>query len=374
MVVSYAQEFTLGFYTSPNLKNWTHASNFSHHGLLGLQYECPNLVEMPIMDSEETAWMLAISINPGAPLGGSITEYFPGSFNGTVFTPVDGAARIADFGKDNYAGQWFYGIDPSEPQISLGWTSNWQYAQTVPTGPLEGWRSSMSVPRVNYFANVTRIGWDLISLPYDLTPITESPDAGPFASNTSLANASLVVDYSTVSSGALYINATVSNLNSSTLGDFAYATLNMTFLSSQSSESVSLGQYFSGDAPFFLNRGNIHGFQNPFFTDKFSTSILFDYDTDTGLASYTLSLVIDRSIIEVFLQDGAHSATATFFPEDPLDTLIVKSGGLPDGVDVAVDVWALESGWATEGASSTNATFTTTTTAATIAQRGWMSM
>ncbi|RSH82822.1 hypothetical protein EHS25_005812 [Saitozyma podzolica] len=108
MALSYATEFTVGIYTSPNLKDWTHASNFTHAGLLGLQYECPNLVEVPFKNSSGTGWVLGIGINPGAPLGGSIDQYIPGQFNGTHFTAFDSAARIADFGKDNYAGQWFF--------------------------------------------------------------------------------------------------------------------------------------------------------------------------------------------------------------------------------------------------------------------------
>jgi len=126
MVVSYAVDFTLGFYTSENLVNWTHASNISNIGLLGLQYECPNLVQMPFEGQDDPAWLLAISINPGAPLGGSITEFFPGEFNGTHFEPFDRAARIEDFAKDNYAGQYFYGIPGDQNQISIGWASNWQ--------------------------------------------------------------------------------------------------------------------------------------------------------------------------------------------------------------------------------------------------------
>jgi beta-fructofuranosidase len=73
MVVAYAQEFTIGIFTSPDLKSWTHASNFSHHGLLGLQYEVPNLVKMP-MKGGSSMYLLLISINPGAPLGGSIVS------------------------------------------------------------------------------------------------------------------------------------------------------------------------------------------------------------------------------------------------------------------------------------------------------------
>lgn len=126
MVVAHPIDFTFEFLTSENLIEWTHGSNLTNIGLLGLQYECPNLVEMPMEGQDELVWLLALSINPGAPLGGSITEYFPGEFNGTHFEPFDGAARIADFAKDNYAGQWFYGIPGSERQVSMAWASNWQ--------------------------------------------------------------------------------------------------------------------------------------------------------------------------------------------------------------------------------------------------------
>ena len=50
-----------------------------------------------------------------------------------------------DFGKDNYAGVTWSDI-PAEDgrRIFLGWMSNWQYANQVPT---ERWRSAMTLPR-----------------------------------------------------------------------------------------------------------------------------------------------------------------------------------------------------------------------------------
>lgn len=354
MVVSYAQDFVIGIYTSPNLKNWTHASNFSHHGLLGLQYECPNLVPIPMLSNASIAdplnpsnfastgsmYLLAISINPGAPLGGSIAQYFPGTFNGTVFTPVDSAARIADFGKDNYAGQWFYGIPPTEPQISIAWASNWQYAQVVPTGQLEGFRSVMSLPRQNVLANTTRQPYQLVSFPVDLTQLYTT-SAGSSLANSTTANSSLLYDYSTtVPSGALYFSLNVTGIPAVN----ASGTANFTFLSSVSGESLRGGFFFGGDTPFWLNRGYIRGFENPFLTDKFSVTNLIDPDTHT----FRLDVVIDRSILEVFLDGGVRSATTTFFPEAPLDTLMVSTGGLNPGVGVAVEVWGLKSAWAAE--------------------------
>ncbi|KAF2428609.1 hypothetical protein EJ08DRAFT_592159 [Tothia fuscella] len=334
MVIAYAQEFAIGFFTSPDLKDWTHASNFSYHGLLGLQYECPNLVEMPINGTSETKWVLQISINPGAPLGGSIAEYFPGDFNGTHFQAVDAVARIADFGKDNYAGQFFYGTPAGQDAVSIAWASNWQYTQITPTGPKEGWRSSMSLPRRNFLVNTTRVGWDMVSTPYDMTPVI----GDELASNSSFGNGTLFVDYREVESNALRFQVDVSGINSSTIS--GSATLNFTIRSPVSNEYLEGGFYFGGDNPFFLNRGGVRGFDNVFFTDKFSTTNLIKGD-----GTWSLVGVIDRSILEVFLDGGERSATTTFFSNEPLTQLIVSAAGVQESMTIAITVYAINSAW-----------------------------
>lgn len=348
LVIAYAQEFVIGIYTSPDLKTWTHASNFSLAGLFGLQYECPNLVQIPMLKNASvesplapsnfastSMYVLTLSINPGAPLGGSITEYFPGRFNGTHFTAVDAGARIADFGKDNYAGQFFYGVPPTSPQVSIAWASNWQYAQVVPTGQRENFRSSMSLPRHNVLANTARGPYTLISLPYDLLSVYSSTT--PLAKTTK-ANSSVLYDYSsTVPSGALYFSMNISSIPlANTTG-----TANFTFLSSVTGESIRGGFFLGGDTPFFINRGNIRGFDDPFFTDKFSTNNLINTETRT----FRLQGVIDRSILEVFLDNGLRSATTVFFPVGELDTVMITTGGLNRGVQVEAAVWGLVSTW-----------------------------
>ncbi|KAG4030461.1 hypothetical protein MFRU_012g01940 [Monilinia fructicola] len=340
MVVAYARAFEIGIFTSPDLKEWTAASNFSHHGLLGLQYECPNLVPIPVAGGtgDEDTYLLIISINPGAPLGGSTTQYFPGTFNGTHFTPLDSATRLSDFSKDNYAGQFFHGIPADEDPVFLAWISNWEYAQQVPTGELEGWRSSMSLPRRTHLANVTRTGWSLISYPFDLSPLYNA--SAPLAANAHLGNGNLSVEYAaSVPSGALYLSVNVTNIPNNTL---AQGTLNFTFSASSTGESVSGGMYLGGDAPFWLSRRNLHGFAetNPFFTDRFSVG-----NTINDQGTFTLDVVIDRTVLEVFLDAGRSSGTMTFFPEGKLDTLVVGTAGLNEGVVVAASVWGLEGAW-----------------------------
>ncbi|ATY66193.1 beta-fructofuranosidase [Cordyceps militaris] len=337
LVIAYAQEYEIGIFTSPDLKEWKHASNFSHTGLLTLQWECPNLVQMPYLDSngkkQDGMWLLAISVNPGAPLGGSITQYYPGHFNGTHFAAVDNAARILDFGKDNYAGQFFYGTAEDEPPVFFGWASNWQYTQVVPTGE-EGWRSAMTVPRRSYLTKAKRIGWKLVTEPYDLEPVMGSL----LASNTSMVNGSLTVDFARVDSNALYWEANITGLPATGISESA--TLNFTFIAPQTSEFVRGGYYLGGDTPFFIDRGGAKGFDNVFFTDKFSTNSLTDG------SSWRMSGILDRSILEVFLDGGIESATVNYFTTQPLTLMVVGTSSMPDGANVSVSVYALESAWA----------------------------
>jgi beta-fructofuranosidase len=344
VVVAHAQEFVVGIWTSTDLKEWTFASNFTRHGFLGAQYECPNLVKMPVRDADTGAvidekYVLAISIQPGAPLGGSITEYFVGDFNGTHFVPSDSVTRLTDFAKDNYAAQFFYGVPDGQNQINIGWASNWQYAQQVPTGNLEGWRSAMTAPRVNYLIEAPRIGMVIVDELYDLSPILDKQLHG-----STLGNGTVALDYSEVESGALYVEVNVTNINTTQLT--AYSTLNLTFSSPASGEMLQSGFYFGGDTPFFINRGGIRGFDNVFFTDKFSTSDIYSSSGGGTLASWNMKAIIDRSIFEVFVDRGIHAATVVFYPAQPLTALNLAVRDLPAGARVSVDIWSLKGAWA----------------------------
>jgi sucrose-6-phosphate hydrolase SacC (GH32 family) len=59
--------------------------------------------------------------------------------------PADESALWADYGADIYAGVSWSDVPQSDGRrVWLGWMSNWQYANEVPTSP---WRSAMSIPR-----------------------------------------------------------------------------------------------------------------------------------------------------------------------------------------------------------------------------------
>ncbi|HYG33208.1 MAG TPA: GH32 C-terminal domain-containing protein, partial [Clostridia bacterium] len=59
--------------------------------------------------------------------------------------PAPEPALWVDYGKDYYAAVSWSDIPKSDGRrLWLGWMSNWEYAQEVPTSP---WRSAMSIPR-----------------------------------------------------------------------------------------------------------------------------------------------------------------------------------------------------------------------------------
>lgn len=346
MAVSYAQDFTVGIYTSPNLRDWAHASNFSHHGLLGLQYECPNLVPIPadpaLSPSDAGAapgYAMLVSLNPGAPLGGSVSELFLGDFDGYTFTPLDGSTRLTDFAKDNYATQFFFGLPGSSAAanaISLGWASNWQYTNLAPTAS-ECWRSAMSLPRQNVVRRIPRTGWTVAAVPYDMTPVLDEQ----LVNETWAGNGSLALDFANVDSNALYLRTNVTGLPvNGTTG--AAATWNFTLLSPVSGEVLRGGMQFAGDATFWLDRGACRGFANVFFTDKFSAAMELYPD-----GTWTIEFVIDRSMMEIFIDRGDYVATSLFFTEAPLTVLSVAADGLASAnTTIMTEVWALRSTWA----------------------------
>ena len=140
MTLACQQE--IRFYASPNLKEWTYLSSFGKDlGAHGGVWECPELLKLKIKNEklkiEETKYVLLVSINPGGPFGGSATQYFVGDWDGKEFKVEslklkDESSKWLDYGKDNYSTFTFHN-SPDGRLVAMGWMSNWQYAEVVPT-------------------------------------------------------------------------------------------------------------------------------------------------------------------------------------------------------------------------------------------------
>lgn len=143
----YADERVARFYESKDLRTWKFLSEFGPAGTTEGQWECPDLMQLPVEGTNQNKWVLMISRNPGAPQGGTGVQYFVGEFDGTKFineTPDD-VKQWVDYGKDFYATQRFANLPASDRRIIwMGWLGNWQYANKEPTSP---WRGVQSIPR-----------------------------------------------------------------------------------------------------------------------------------------------------------------------------------------------------------------------------------
>jgi fructan beta-fructosidase len=127
------------------LKYWALLGEFGQSiGAHGGVWECPDLIPMKVPDGSQK-WVLLVSINPGGPQKGSATQYFIGDFNQGIFTPDDTMIRWLDYGPDNYAGVTWANLPADQDRnLWVGWMSNWDYAQVVPTST---WRSALTLPR-----------------------------------------------------------------------------------------------------------------------------------------------------------------------------------------------------------------------------------
>ena len=349
MSVAKSHQYRIQFYRSNNLKNWKRTSYFELYGLLGYQYECPNLAKIQYegvqkpwidnVDEDGNLWVLFISINPGSLQGGSSTEYFIGTFDGLKFTPIKNYAAPIDYGKDFYALQVFFTSpkdnDNKEQVHAIAWTSNWQYCATVPT---DNWRSSMSLVRKLELA-------DFESAPGTKIPFIKST---PLLNETKLRYGSEgsfdsdgenikfdyfhpkhTIDISESLNGAIEFNLewkvidkqwTKSNPANFYLDFRGYAIPD---------EYLRLG-YQAEAGAFFIDRGNtnvewVH--TNRFFTDKISVNV------QPSDGQYKLHGIIDRNIVELYFGDGFQVLTNTFF---------MTGGNFIGSIDISIDSIAFD--------------------------------
>lgn len=320
MTVAYSQDFQIAFYSSTDLKSWREESRFGPAGILGNQYECPNLFPVPIQGGYrdgQMAWMLLVSINPGMPLGGSGVEYFFGDWNGTTFTPEDTVSRIADFGKDWYAPQVFNN-GPTGQAITIGWASNWQYTNVVPTSP---YRSTMSSPRemklVWTALNPMKWGYQLAMQPYNLEAINSTM----LTNTTDSANTTVALN----GDGAFQIRANFSipsaALTNATNG--TNPTGEFRIFDTSNSSYLKVGFTFGNPIVVYVDRrfaGKTFADDNPYFTDRFSQQIQPIYQTANDTTSDQLMdmrIIVDRTVSEVFAQQGiASSVVLTYWDNE----------------------------------------------------------
>lgn len=329
MAIALSREHKVQFYESQNLTQWSLMSEFSG-GIFGVDYECPNLT--PVKDQDgNSKWILFLSINPGMPLGGSGTQYFIGDFDGKEFVAETNSTQLLEFTKDNYALQYISqgsilnGNSSYGENAFIGWVGNWQYAQTTPTGL---WRSALTLAR-NYTLKDNEYNQTLLlQSPLNLESLRINSEAVNTSVSLNSTNKNISMEMPIVST-ALEINI---KGNFSKLPTNATAAQGRVFLRFANSfdEYLEAGlDWGNGGGQLWLNRDQLKGFNDPFYTGKFSAA------TDVSKDNFEWRIILDASVIEFFADEGLTVGTMTYFPKIPLTELYLES---PSGESVDLDV------------------------------------
>ena len=277
------------FYSSSNLINWTKESEigknlFAHGGV----WECPDLLSFNV--NGKTIWVLLVSMNPGGPNGGSATQYILGDFDGHEFKPYSIDIKWMDYGPDNYAGVTFSNV--GDRNILIGWMSNWNYANVVPTVK---WRSAMTVARELKLIeqnnkNINSNRFLLVS-----SPVKEMKNA--FAEIISKEN---IIP------------------NRIDLKDMKVTNFEI-ILSNIFNEKLIVG-YHADKKQFYIDRtkAGVSNFYQVFSAVAVAPRL-------SNAMNMDISILLDKTSIELFADGGRTVMTALFFPTSPYTKWEIKS-------------------------------------------------
>ena len=328
MAVVLAEQRKVSFYRSPDLKAWTHLSDFGPQGAHPVRnWECPDLFELPVEgEPGRTKWILQVDSGMGHPWTGSGCQYFVGEFDGVRFTndnPPETALWL-DWGRDFYAAQSYSDV-PAEDgrRIVIGWISNWMYARQKPTAP---WRGAQSVPRelrLKRFAE----GLRLVQQPvHEIETLRGRSlrlrDLGISEANREIAAAGFAGD-------TLDLQAEIQVGTARAVG----------FRLLQGEGEETLVGFTASPSEVYVDRTNSGegGFHDTF--PGRHTARLQPVD-----GRVSLRILVDRSVVEVFAGGGRVAITDRVFPKPSSTGMsLFAEGG--DAHVASLEAWNIRSAW-----------------------------
>ena len=299
-------------YNSPNMREWTYLSAFGKGiGNHDAVWECPDLFELNVKGSSQSKYVLLVSNSRKLPNSGSATQYFVGDFDGKEFI-LDPSFKEEliqkkdfwmDFGKDNYAGvTWQNTQTQAGDKYLIGWMSNWEYATKVPT---VGWRSAMTLPRT-------------LSLhPHDSSYRLVSQ---PVNTLKQYREELKTMESQPIDQEMLLYQGEVAGIEMEFTLDRPRTGKIFFALSSDLGEHLDFG-YDADKEVYFIDRtqsGRVDF--SPTFANQRSTAPRFS-------ASEKIKgrVIVDKTSVEVFWDEGMTTLTETFFPTQPMHKLKIKS-------------------------------------------------
>jgi len=311
-IMALAAQDRAHFYTSKNLKDWAFESEFGKElGGHGGVWECPDLFPLKVEGTNEEKWVLIININPGGPNKGSAAQYFVGDFDGKTFKTDElftkqlqnEKAAWLDWGKDNYASVSFDNV-PQNKRVIIGWMSNWEYAQEVPT---EAWRSSMTVAR-EVSLKKTKDGYILKNIPVAQLKNYEGKSVQKKI-NLKAENKLLGKSEIDLTKAVLDLD-----LKKMTAGNYTFTLKNslreqLIFGIDNKTKELFVDRSKSGETDFGKN-----------YATPISKAPL-----GKVYSSAKMKVVIDKTSVEIFFNDGEKVMTEIFFPNEGFSELSIST-------------------------------------------------
>ena len=303
------------FYSSLNLREWILESSFGaafgqHDGM----WECPDLFPIKVSGQDETKWVLLVSINPAAPNGGSGTQYFVGDFDGQKFTldtdfkqqlQQDRAVWL-DYGRDNYAGVTWSNIPKKDGRkLFIGWMSNWEYARDVPT---ETWRSAMTIPRE---LKLKKNEKEFVLSSAPVTELSKYVSKTIVKETLTVNNQKTIITQSEIDLSRVRIQLEMNHLKSDKY-DFTFQ--------NSFGDRLSFG-IDNIKKQYYLNRQNSGKVT---FSDKFANTIS-KAPIKNPSNMLKIEVLVDKTSIEVFYNDGETIMTEIFFPNEPFEAFSINT-------------------------------------------------
>lgn len=310
-VALIAERDRVSFYTSPDLKTWSRVWEYVNRGIGTI--ECPDLFRIRA-DDGSLKWVFGVSANGYATNEPATFAYWTGSFDGTSFTFDQDAPQWLDHGFDWYgAVTWEDPASPLDRRYAVGWMNNWDYAHSTPTWESDGFNGTDSITRE---IRLKRYGaaFSLVSQPVAaLASIaTTRADLGDVTVDGFLPLA--------YQGDAYQVEADVSWQTASNIG------LQLR-RSADGSRHADVGVT---ETYAYLNRG-----QTGYPAGTWKTESRTPFPGDDGRVH--LRILVDRTTIEVFIDDGRHvHSSQVFAPPGDEGIALYSAGGAATFHDLTI--------------------------------------
>jgi sucrose-6-phosphate hydrolase SacC (GH32 family) len=238
--------------------------------------------------------------------------------------PVAEAALWFDYGPDYYAAvSWSDVPKPDGRRLWIGWMSNWQYGQDVPTSP---WRGAMSIPR-EVGLGQTAEGIRLVQKPVSEMECLRNQHLRVKGGDVAEANDWLIKNK--IQGNQLELVFELDPISSGVEG--------VKVLKSAREETV-IGVDRDRGAVFVDRAHSVNAGFQPGFPGVYSAPLT------NRAGKVKLHVFVDACSVEVFVNDGEQVFTALIYPS--ADSRGVEFFSPASGATISsLDVWKLKSSW-----------------------------